>query len=133
MGGLTEAGCLLDPAYDRRKSTVLPLRPEFNSAFRKSWRFQQVMGARWRVSTTSVAGSKRSGGGCRLGVADIGRQRHADRLEGLAGNAGHRRAQDEALAVLRDLDLLQPVEVGQQVAPLRLEPSRRQSVFQLAQ
>src|SRR3954463_13842396 len=25
MAGLTEAGCLLDPAYDRRKSTVLAL------------------------------------------------------------------------------------------------------------
>jgi hypothetical protein len=42
------------------------------------------------------------------------------RLEGLAGHASHRCAQDEAFAVLLNLDFLQPIEVGKQFAPFRL-------------
>ena len=34
---------------------------------------------------------------------------HSDGLEGLSGHAGNRRAQDEMLAVLFDLELLLPI------------------------
>jgi len=78
-----------------------------------------------------VAAERSGGGGCGIGVADVRRQRHADGLEQLARHAGHRRAQDEALAVLLDLDLLQPIEIGEQFAPFGLQPCRGQAFLQL--
>ena len=47
----------------------------------------------------------------------VGRQGDADRLKQLAGNAGGRSAQQEALAILLEPDFLQPVEIAQDVVP----------------
>ena len=59
--------------------------------------------------------------GCsRLGLTDVGRQRDADGLENTADVTGDRRAQDEVLALLFGLDLLQAVELPEQRAPLWL-------------
>ena len=64
-------------------------------------------------------------GAVEIGVADVGRQRDAQGLEQLAGNTGHWGAQDEMLAILRDLDLLETIQVAPHVVPFGLEAPAR--------
>jgi hypothetical protein len=70
-------------------------------------------------------------GGVRSGGADVGRQRDAQGLEQLAGTTGDGGAQDEALAVRRDLDLLETIEVAPDLVPLRLEASGGAAIGEL--
>ena len=49
-----------------------------------------------------------------------GGESHAGGLEDLAGGAGSLRAQPEALAVLGDLDALDPVQIPDHLAPLEV-------------
>jgi hypothetical protein len=67
-------------------------------------------------------------GGVRSGGADVGRQRDAQGLEQLAGTTGDGGAQDEALAVRRDLDLLETIEVAPALVSVTLKDGRRISV-----
>src|SRR6516225_9890037 len=60
---------------------------------------------------------------------DVGRQGDADRLKQLAGDAGGRGAQQEALAVLFEGDFLQPVEIAQNVVPFSGEAVAAQPIF----
>ena len=73
----------------------------------------------------------RSGAGVGGAFPDVGRQRHAGGLEQLAGAANDGGAQDEALAVLFDLDFLQAFEIAHDVAPLGPEALGRAARLQL--
>ena len=48
-----------------------------------------------------------------LGLAHVGRQGKADRLEYTADISGHRRAHDGVFAVLLHLNVLKPIEIHQ--------------------
>ena len=48
-----------------------------------------------------------------LGLAHVGGQGKADRLEYTADISGHRRAHDEVFAVLLQLNILKPIEIHQ--------------------
>jgi hypothetical protein len=81
------------------------------------------------LATPTLAG-RSIGGSDRLGLAHGGRQGDADGLEYTADISGHRRAGDEVFAVLLHLDLLKPIEIHQQSAPLRLHAGRGEAIVQ---
>ena len=62
------------------------------------------------------------------GVAEVRRQRDAQRLEELAGRAGGRGTENEPFAVLLDLDLLETIQVAQDVGPFEVEAGCRQAI-----
>ena len=61
---------------------------------------------------------------------NIGRQRDANRLKELTGDTGGGGAQQEALAILLEGDLLQPVEIAQDVAPFSGNPLPAEPIFE---
>ena len=63
-------------------------------------------------------------------LLDIGRQGDTDRLKQFAGDAGGRGAQQEALAILLEGDLLQPVEIAQDVAPFGGNAMAAEPIFE---
>ena len=86
--------------------SVCSLMPDFDSTFGNNTLIQCVAGARQGVSTTSAP---------RWWNDQVATEGTASRMLGgsavptawkASGHAGHRRAQDEMLAVLLDLDLL---------------------------
>src|SRR5271156_5806029 len=79
--------------------------------------------------------SEADGSGSRLrprqrDFLNIGRQRDANRLKELTGDTGGGGAQQEALAILLELDLLQPVEIAQDVAPFSGNPLPAEAIFE---
>src|SRR5271156_4678233 len=82
----------------------------------------------WDLGSGSYHHASEAGGsGSRLrprqrDLLNIGRQRDANRLKELTGDAGGGGAQQEALAILLELDLLQPVEIAPDVAPFSGNP-----------
>src|SRR3954469_11119671 len=70
-----------------------------------------------------VLGGARSGG---AGVADVGRQGNARRLEQWADDAGGGRAQGHLPPILADGHLLEPIEVAQHIAHSGRKPAARQ-------
>src|SRR5215203_876871 len=84
--------------------------PSFSPVF---W-FRRLRGRAWLLASHGVARAGRSG--C-AGVADVGRQGHANRLEQRADDAGGGRAQGHLPPVFADRDLLEAIEVAQHVTP----------------
>src|SRR5271168_3191598 len=90
----------------------------------------------WDLGSRSYHHASEAGGsGSRLrprqrDFLNIGRQRDANRLKELTGDAGGGGAQQEALAILLELDLLQPVEIAQDVAPFSGNPLAAEAIFE---
>jgi len=64
-------------------------------------------------------------------VANHRRQGDADGLEDLAGAAGRRGTDEEALIILQDLGFDETIEIGDDVGPFEIAPGGGQSVLQL--
>src|SRR5215213_3851901 len=92
--------------------------PDLDTGFGKVVLGQQLTPARPVLSITGVGAGPSSGRGS---VADVGRQGDAGGPEEGADDAGGGRAQGHLPPVLGDLDLLQPIEIDQHIAPLRPE------------
>ncbi len=75
-----------------------------------------------------VGGSGRSGLGDGLDLAVDRRQGDARGLEDFARRPAERRAHDDALALVAELDLLDAVEIGADVGPFELGVLRRETV-----
>src|SRR5271167_287857 len=90
----------------------------------------------WDLGSRSQHHASEAGGsGSRLrprqrDFLNIGRQRDANRLKELTGDTGGGGAQQEALAILLELDLLQPVEIAQDVAPFSGNPLPAEAIFE---
>src|SRR5271156_629601 len=90
----------------------------------------------WDLGSGSYHHASEAGGsGSRLrprqrDLLNIGRQRDANRLKELTGDAGGGGAQQEALAILLELDLLQPVEIAPDVAPFSGNPLAAEAIFE---
>src|SRR5271170_4373880 len=90
----------------------------------------------WDLGSGSYHHASEAGGsGSRLrprqrDFLNIGRQRDANRLKELTGDTGGGGAQQEALAILLELDLLQPVEIAQDVAPFSGNPLPAEAIFE---
>jgi hypothetical protein len=107
------------------------LKPFFDSSEDELFYFQRLTHRNIIVSTTPTWGGGRSGSGSdNLCLAYGRRQGKADCLEYTANISGHWRAHDEVFAVLLDLNLLQPIEVRYQSAPLRLDAGRGEAISQ---
>src|SRR5271167_812042 len=88
----------------------------------------------WDLGSRSQHHASEAGGsGSRLrprqrDFLNIGRQSDANRLKELTGDAGGGGEQQEALAILLELDLLQPVEIAQGVAPFSGHPLAAEAI-----
>src|SRR4029450_6715714 len=80
------------------------------------------------ASHRMVLGGARSGG---AGVADVGRQGNASRLEQWADAAGGGRAQGHLPPLLADRDLLEPIKIAQHIAPLGPKARSAAALIQL--
>ena len=85
------------------------------------------------LSTTALGVGARLRGRLRCGereFLEVGRQGDTNRLKELAGDAGGWGPQQEALAVLRKGDFLQPIEIAQDAAPFGGNPEPSEPVFE---
>src|SRR5215217_365133 len=102
-----------------RPRGTAPAKPNLDTGFGDVVSGQQLTRAWLVVGITGAgAGLRRSGRG---GVADVGRHDDASGLEQGTDHTGGGRAQRHPPPILGDLDLLQPVEIKQHIAPLRPE------------
>src|SRR4051795_2445482 len=94
---------------------ALPFKLDLNTGFGEFVVGQQLTPTDVVVSITRD-GSRRGRLGC-AGVADVGRQCNASRLEQWADDAGGGRAQGHRPPVFADRDLLKTIKVAQKITP----------------